>query len=114
MSRSLLARVLRFVLVPSFLFALAQPALAVDYCVAPNTTCGGTKIGTFQNALDLAAFTPDADPIFLGPTTYTAPAADGVAFYQPNDAAVEIAGAGEGQTTLTGQVGGNLHVLKLF
>ncbi|MFL6110239.1 MAG: hypothetical protein ACJ786_02650, partial [Catenulispora sp.] len=114
MSRSLVARVLRFALVPSFVFALAQSALAVDYCVAPNTTCGGTKIGTFQNALDLAAFTPESDRVFLGATTYTAPAANGFVFYQPNDAPVEIVGAGQGQTTVTGQVGGNSQALKLF
>src|SRR3954447_11330560 len=114
MSRSLVARVLRVALVPSFLFALAQPALAVDYCVAPNTTCGGTNIGTFQNALDLAAFTPESDRVFLGAATYTAAAANGFVFSQPNDAPVEIVGAGQGQTTITGQVGGNSQVLKLF
>ena len=33
---------------------LPAMASAADYCVAPNTSCGGTNVATFGQALDLA------------------------------------------------------------
>src|SRR5919198_4782060 len=71
--------------------ALPAAASASDYCVAPNTTCGGTNVATFEQALDLADNAPDADRIFLGAATYTAPTTDGY-FYEKPDSPVEIVG----------------------
>jgi hypothetical protein len=82
------------------LVASAFPAVAgaTDYCVAPNTGCGPTNVATFQQALDLAAAGADADRIFLGAATYTAPTASGFAYDQPSRP-VEIVGAGRGGPT---------------
>src|SRR4051812_17484954 len=91
------------ILVPGAL-ALAQPALATDYCVAPNDTCGGVKLQDFQAALNAAAVDTAPDRIFLGAKTYLAPAQGFV--YDPLPAGpVEIAGAGRDQTKLTGTAG---------
>jgi PKD domain len=92
---------------------LAAPALATDYCVAPNTTCGGTNVATFEAALDQADDATNADRIFLGAATYTAPTATGY-FYNDASAPVEIIGAGIGQSTVTGQTGGNTGVLRVI
>jgi len=91
--------------------ASAAPASAVDFCVAPNTTCGGTAVGDLQNALDLAAFSNSADRIFLGAGTYTA----GSTGFQYNAVGkLEIVGAGRGSTVLTAQPNGSQYVLKLI
>jgi len=63
---------------------LPAMASAADYCVAPNTTCGGTNVATFEQALDLADNAPDADRIFLGAATYTAPTSDGDLYDKPD------------------------------
>src|SRR5919197_277788 len=77
--------------------ALPAAASAADYCVAPNTTCGGTNVASFEQALDLADNATDADRIFLGAATYTAPTASGYS-YNKLDSPVDIVGQGEGQT----------------
>jgi hypothetical protein len=86
--------------------ALPAVASAADYCVAPNTSCGGTNVATFDQALSSAAAAPDADRIFLGTATYTAPTADGF-FYLQSSSPVEIVGQGEGHTILTSPGGGD-------
>src|SRR4051812_34909287 len=95
---SLLARMAAPVVLVAGLLALAQPAAATDWCV--NTACGGTPISTFEGALLAAGQWPDSDRIFLGPKTYTAAGAGGFAY--SGTGPVEIIGAGEGQTILTG------------
>ena len=89
---------------------IAPAAHAKDYCVAPNASCGGTNVATFQAALDAADNAVDADRIFLGAATYTASASTGFA-YDESSSPVEIAGAGRGQTILTGPIGGSESVL---
>jgi hypothetical protein len=91
--------------------AAPAAANAADYCVSPNTSCGGTNVATFEQALDLADNAPDADRIFLGNGTYTAPGPSGYTYNQPNSP-VEIIGQGEGHTILTGP-GGSFRVLWL-
>src|SRR5205823_12192968 len=93
--------------------ALAQPALATDYCVQPNTTCGGTQVDKLQVALDLAAFSSNSDRIFLGKSIYTAPVSTGFT-YDRKDGPVEIVGAGNSDSVITGQSGGSYAVLRLF
>src|ERR687887_1657336 len=61
---------------------LPAAASAADYCVAPNTTCGGTNVASFEQALDLADNATDADRIFLGAATYTAPDSGGFPYRQ--------------------------------
>jgi hypothetical protein len=56
---------------------LIAPAAAQNFCVAPNTTCGGTNVTNFQDALDLAAADTITDHIYLGAATYVAPNASG-------------------------------------
>jgi hypothetical protein len=82
------------------MLALPGPAAATDYCVAPNTTCGGTNVADFQTALSNAAAASNADRIFLGAATYTAPTTAGYSYSAPGSP-VEVTGAGVGQTTLT-------------
>jgi hypothetical protein len=82
------------------ILVLPTAAAATDYCVAPNTTCGGTNVANFQTALSTAAGVSNADRIFLGATTYTAPTTAGYSYSAPGSP-VEIIGAGIGQTTLT-------------
>src|SRR5438552_4286644 len=98
-------------IVAAFAFAFAGPASATDYCVAPNTTCGGTPVGDLQTALDWSALSDNADRIFLGAGTYTAPA--GGFSYDVPSAPVEIVGQSLGTTVLTGPAGGSQAVLKL-
>jgi hypothetical protein len=89
--------------------ALPAAAGATDYCV--DTGCGGTNVGTFEEALDKADDASDADRIFLGALDYTATA---TGFrYDRTDAPVEIIGQGAGQTTLTSAPGGTSRVLRL-
>jgi hypothetical protein len=78
--------------------ALAQSAAATDYCV--NASCGGTPEPTLEDALAAAASATDADRVFLGAGTYTAPSTLGYVSVAP-DSPVEIIGAGAGQTILT-------------
>jgi hypothetical protein len=93
--------------------ALPAAAGAADYCVAPNTGCGGTNVASFEQALDQADNATDADRIFLGAATYTAPTANGFSYAAPSSP-VEIVGQGIGQTTLTSPAGGNSWVLRLI
>jgi hypothetical protein len=93
-----LARLAAPVVLVAGSLALAQPAAATDWCV--DTACGGTPISTFEGALLGAAQSPDSDRIFLGAKTYTAADAGGFAYYGAGR--VEIIGAGQGQTILTG------------
>jgi PKD domain len=88
---------------------LAPAAHATDYCVAPNTTCGGTNVATFEDALGTADNNNDADRIFLGAATYTSP----MTGYSYNNmfGPLEIIGAGVGQTILTSPFGGTNGVL---
>jgi hypothetical protein len=90
--------------------ALPAAAGATDYCV--DTGCGGTNVATFEEAIDLADNAADADRIFLGAATYTAPTMLGFGYYQ-SSAPVEIVGQGTGQTILTSQPGANAPVLGL-
>jgi len=92
--------------------ALPAVANATDYCVAPNAACGGTPVNSFEQALDQADNAADADRIFLGAATYTAPTTNGSDYLNPN-APVEIIGNGSGQTTLTSPAGSNFWVLRL-
>src|SRR5437764_11282568 len=104
---------LRFTIIPAMLvvaaLACAAPASATDFCVAPNTTCGGTNVGDLQTALDWAGLSDNADRIFLGAATYTAPL--GGYAYDVQTGPVEIAGAGQGSTILTAPATGDQHVL---
>ena len=92
--------------------ALPSAARATDYCVAPNTTCGGTDVPTLEQAIDLADNANDADRIFLGDATYTAPTASGYS-YSNGFAPVEIIGDGEAKTVLTAPSGSTNEVLNL-
>jgi hypothetical protein len=82
------------------LLAVPATATATDYCVAPNTTCGGTNVATFQAALDAADNAANADRIFLGAAVYTAPTTAGFSYNEPTFP-VEIVGAGVANTELT-------------
>src|SRR4051812_24131983 len=106
---------MRKLLVPALLLlglAFAAPASAVDFCVAPNTTCGGLNVGDVQTALDWATVSDNADRVFLGAATYTAPA-NGFSYDLPSGP-IEIIGAGQGSTTLTGPIVANQRVLELI
>jgi hypothetical protein len=93
--------------VAAALIAGALPAVAgaADYCVAPNTGCGGTNVASLEQALDQADNATDADRIYLGAATYTAPTANGFS-YTAQSSPVEIIGQGTGQTILTGPPAG--------
>jgi hypothetical protein len=105
-----LARSVVAILGFAVLAAWAPAAQAADFCVAPNTTCGGSHVATFEAALGAADDDFGADRVFLGTATYTAPTATGF-FYDAQSSPVEIIGAGMGQTVLTGQIGGQSDVL---
>jgi hypothetical protein len=92
--------------------ALPATARATDYCVAPNTTCGGTNVSTFEQALDLADNANDADRIFLGDATYTAPTTSGFDYFRPAGP-LEIAGDASGHSVLTAPDGSTVEVLGL-
>jgi hypothetical protein len=105
----------RFVLLLVVAVALvaAPSAAADDYCVAPNATCGGTNVATLEDALGAAATATNADRIFLGAGTYTAPVATGYTYVTPNSP-VEIIGQGVGQTVVTSQPSGVSRVLRVL
>src|SRR5436853_978484 len=107
---------LRFTIIPAMLvvaaLACAAPASATDFCVAPNTSCGGTNVGDLQTAFDWAALSDNADRIFLGAATYTAPMS-GFSYDIPTGP-VEIIGAGQVSTFLTAPAGGATAVLKVL
>jgi hypothetical protein len=93
--------------------ALAQPALAADYCVVgPNDPCSGTKLGDLQTALDAAAVDTLPDRIFLAAGTYNAPA-QGFIYDPAGGGPVEIAGAGNDKTILAG-ANGAYRTLAVF
>ena len=82
------------------LFALLPAAAsATDYCVVPNTGCGGTNVATFSEALNLADDATGADRVFLGASIYVAPTIGGFD-YSKAGAPVDIAGKGAGPTIL--------------
>jgi hypothetical protein len=103
--------------------ALAAPAAAATYCVAPESSCPpGMTYATIPIAFGQTGSTPEADKIQLGAATYTAPSTAGFdyGFLSP----VEIAGRGN-STILTGPAGtatvlnlsnptsGSLHDLRI-
>jgi hypothetical protein len=79
-------------------------AHATDFCVAPNTTCGGTNVPTLPAALAAADNSVTSDRVFLGDATYTAPTATGFDYNAPAFP-VEIVGAGADKSKLTGPAG---------
>lgn len=87
----------------ALLVGVPATATATDYCVAPNTSCGGTNVATFEAALDAADDAANADRIFLGAGVYTAPTIAGFN-YSAVSAPVEIIGAGVASTELTAPV----------
>lgn len=85
------------------LLVLPASALAEDYCVAPNTSCGGTNVGTLEAAFLLAGADTDRDRVFLGAATYEAPTVGGY-LSGPANAPVELIGTGAtgpGRSTIT-------------
>lgn len=92
--------------------ALPTAASATDYCVFPNTGCGGKNVASFSEALNLADDAPDADRILLGAFKYVSPTTGGFD-YSKTGAPVEIVGTGAGQTILTAPSGAS-NVLRLF
>jgi hypothetical protein len=118
MLQKLGARIARTAVVPAVLLAgglaLAQPALATDYCVKPAPAgCVGTPVGDLQTALDDAAAASDSDRIFLGSAIYKPPVSTGF-HYDKTDSPVEIIGAGETYSYIRGQDGGSYASLRLF
>lgn len=100
------------------LLAFAFPAVAgaTDYCVDAVPACGPKNVASFQEALDKAAAATDADRVFLGASTYTAPVANGFAYDNPGGP-VEIIGAGQDSSTptiVTSAPGASDHVLRLM
>jgi hypothetical protein len=83
--------------------ALSIPAIAsaTDYCV--QTSCGGTNVNGFQEALDEAKKSTDADRVFLGSGVHTAQSSFG--FKYDGTGPVEIIGTGESNTVLTAPLG---------
>jgi hypothetical protein len=92
--------------------ALAQPAAATDYCVDVPMTCDqANDVGNFETALDRADDSANADRIFLGAGTYTAPDATG---FNYQSGPVEVIGKGQGTTILTGSYPASQRVLRLM
>jgi hypothetical protein len=92
--------------------ALAQPAAATDYCVDVAMTCdAANNLGSFEDALNKADDAPNADRIFLGAGTYTAP---GDAGFNYQSGPVEVIGKGQGTTILTGTFPASQRVLRLM
>jgi hypothetical protein len=92
--------------------AFAQPAAATDYCVDVPSTCDPTNnLPHFEDALNKADDAPDADRIFLGAGTYTAPSAAGFSYL---GGPVEVIGKGQGTTILTNSTFGAQRVLSLI
>jgi hypothetical protein len=94
--------------VAAALVAAALPAVAgaTDYCVDATAACGPKNVASFEQALDQADNTADADRVFLGADIYTAPDEGGFKYYQASGP-VEIIGQGAGQTILTNPGPGN-------
>jgi hypothetical protein len=120
MFKPLVSRLTRVALVPAVVagaLAVAQPAFATDYCVAPNGSCAGANnLQDFQDALNAAAADSSPDRILLGAGTYTAKTAGGFSYNPANGGPVEIAGTGAGgatATVLAGPLGGS-RVLNVF
>ena len=117
MLQLLASRIARIAVAPAVLIAgglaLAQPAFAADFCVKPNTTCGGTQVADLQSALNLAAVSPDSDRIFLGTAVYKPAVTTGFTYDRP-DSPVEIIGVGENYSHITGLSGASNVVLRLF
>jgi hypothetical protein len=116
MLKRIVSRLSRRAVVPALALAGlavgAAPAGAVDFCVAPDTNCGAGNVAHLQTALDLSAFSDNADRIFLGAATYTAPL---TGFdYENLNGPVELIGAGQANTILTGPTNGSSGVIKLF
>jgi hypothetical protein len=118
--RSCRARLVRWLpvgLVAAVLaFAFPAVAGATDYCVDTTPACGTKNVASFQEALSQAAAAADADRIFLGAGTHTAPSASGFDYYSPAGP-VEVIGAGQGgpsTTEITGPSGATGHVLSLI
>ena len=88
--------------------AAALPAVAgaTDYCVDATPACGPKNVASFEQALDQAGNAPDADRVFLGAATYTAPDESGFKYYGASGP-VEVIGQGAGQTILTNPGPGN-------
>jgi len=92
--------------------AVAQPAAATDYCVDVAMTCdAANNLGHFEDALNKADDAPNADRIFLGAGTYTAPDAAG---FNYQSGPVEVIGKGQGTTILTGSFPASQRVLRLM
>jgi hypothetical protein len=92
--------------------ALAQPAAATDYCVDVANTCDATnELGSFEAALGKADDSANADRIFLGAKTYTAPSAAG---FDYQSGPVEVIGKGQGTTILTGSYPASQRVIRLM
>ena len=107
MFKHLVSRLAVAAVVSGGALAVANPALAKDYCV--NTTCGGVNVADLQAALNAAEASADTDRVFLGAGTYTATAPQGFVYDQPSGGPVEIIGAGiadPGQTHIAGAIGG--------
>jgi hypothetical protein len=122
MVEPLTSRISRLVVLPLVVagaLAVAGPAAATDYCVAPNDSCAGANnLTDFQVALDKAAAASSADRIFLGAATYTAKNVTGSGFVYnpPGDWPVEVVGVGQSglsATVVTGELG-NVGVLSVF
>ncbi len=93
---------------------ITSSASATDYCVAPNTTCGGTNVATFQQALDFAVNAPNPDRVFLGAATYTAPTTEGFVYNPSISRPVDVFGAGQGKTVITAPSPGATRALLLY
>ena len=91
--------------------ALPAVAGATDYCVAPNTSCGGTNVASMQGALDQAANTAEPDRVFLGATVYPAPNPGGHSYHQASSP-VEIHRPGRRPDDLTSPAGGGEAVVR--
>ena len=93
--------------------ALPAVASAADYCVAPNYDCGANTVQKLQDALDVAASTPERDRLLLGQATYVPEPGKGAFSYTKAGAPVEIVGVGRGRTVLTAPDGSLGQVLGL-
>jgi hypothetical protein len=96
------------------LSAFPAVAGATDYCVGAPGCDPTNNLQSFQTALGKAAAGNDADRIFLGAGTYTAPV---TGFSYGAGGPVEIVGTGQsglGATVITGPAGATGHVLELM
>ncbi len=92
--------------------ALAQPAMATDYCVDVAMTCDAANdLPNFETALGKADDSANADRIFLGAGPYAAP---GTAGFNYQSGPVEVIGKGQGTTILTSSGWASERVLRLM